>query len=97
MEDRAEGVVPRCPHCRERPAAACHRCPLDLETSGCNCCGPCEGTCSDVARHRFALDPTMFVDFGTGEVEIAYWAATSSEKDDRGAGLPPRDGGEGSS
>ena len=95
MENRAEGVVPRCPHCRERPAAARHRCPLDLETSGCNCCGPCEGTCSDVARHRFALDPTMFVDFGTGEVEIAYWAATSSE-DDRGAGLPPRDGGEGS-
>jgi hypothetical protein len=49
-----------------------------------------------VARHRFALDPAMFVDFGTGEVEISYWAATSSE-DDRGAGLPPRDGGEGSS
>ena len=79
--DRTQDSFPRCPHCGERPAAGHHPCPIDLELEGCECCGACARLCSDIRRHIAEHTPSVFVDRGTGEVEIAYFEPEVSEEE----------------
>ena len=62
----------RCPHCAERPAMGHHLCPLNLEADGCECCGPCAKICSDIRGHIALHTPSVYVDYGTGEMEVTY-------------------------
>jgi len=73
MRKMEEGAsFERCPHCDERPAAGHHLCPLDLETDGCECCGACSKICSDIRGHIVLHTPSVYVDYGTGEMLVTY-------------------------
>ena len=80
-EPATKDSFPRCPHCSERPAAGHHPCPIDLELEGCECCGVCARLCSDIRRHIAEHTPSVFVDRGTGEVEITYFEPEDSEEE----------------
>lgn len=62
----------RCPHCAERPAMGHHPCPLNLEADGCECCGTCAKLCSDIRGHIILHTPAVYIDHGTGEMEVTY-------------------------
>jgi len=70
-----------CPHCAERPPAGHHLCPLNLEADGCTCCGVCAKICSDIQRHIQEHTHHVFVDRGTGEVEINYYEPEENEEE----------------
>ena len=80
-EPASKESFPRCPHCSERPAAGHHLCPINLELEGCECCGACAKLCSDIRRHIAEHTPSVFVDRGTGEVEITYFEPEDSEEE----------------
>ncbi len=80
-EPASKDSFPRCPHCSERPAAGHQPCPIDLELEGCECCGACAKLCSDIRRHIEEHTPSVFVDRGTGEVEIVYFEPEVSEEE----------------
>jgi hypothetical protein len=73
MQRMEEGAsFERCPNCAERPAMGHHLCPLNLEADGCECCGPCAKICSDIRGHIALHTPSVYVDYGTGEMEVTY-------------------------
>jgi len=72
MREDGGGTFPRCPHCAERPAAGHHLCPLNLEGDGCECCGVCAKICSDIRNHIVLHTPSIFVDYGMGEMLVTY-------------------------
>jgi hypothetical protein len=82
MERSARGDYPHCPHCNQRPAAGHHPCPIDLELEGCHCCGACAKLCSDIRRHIDEHTPAVFIDRGTGEVEVSYFQFDETDEDD---------------
>lgn len=73
-----------CPHCRGRPRAGHHGCPLNLEADGCECCGPCAKTCADIARHIETHTTHVFIDRGYAEVEISYLESSLTGEEDPG-------------
>jgi len=72
MRGYEEAAYARCPHCAERPAAGHHLCPLNLEAEGCECCGVCAKICSDIRNHLVLHTPSVFVDYGMGEMMVTY-------------------------
>ena len=49
-----------------------HLCPLNLEADGCECCGTCAKVCSDIRGHIVLHTPSVYVDYGTGEMLVTY-------------------------
>ena len=72
MREYEDAAYARCPHCAERPAAGHHLCPLNLEAEACECCGACAKICSDIRNHIVLHTPSVFVDYGMGEMLVTY-------------------------
>ena len=72
MREYEDAAFARCPHCAERPAAGHHLCPLNLEAEGCECCGACAKICSDIRNHIVVHTPSIYVDYGMGEMMVTY-------------------------
>jgi hypothetical protein len=49
-----------------------HPCPLNLEADGCECCGVCAKICSDIRGHIALHTPSIYIDTGSGEMEVTY-------------------------
>ena len=93
MRDDEGAAYARCPHCAERPAAGHHLCPLNLETEGCECCGACAKICSDIRNHIMLHTPSIFVDYGMGEMMVTYLEESPAPDSEDDAGAEPGDFG----
>ena len=89
MREYEDAAYARCPHCAERPAAGHHLCPLNLEADGCECCGACAKICSDIRNHIVLHTPSIFVDYGMGEMLVTYIdeSPDPGSEDDAGSDL----------